>query len=100
MAQRTTLSAFLAAAALLILLVSSASLFGQAISGDVTGTILDPTGAGVPNAKVEAVNTATGVAAQQAMRTANIVLAIFPRERTTDSECAGFAAGSLRNVCA
>jgi hypothetical protein len=37
--------------------------FGQAISGDLVGTVTDPTGAVVPNATVEAVNSATGVAA-------------------------------------
>jgi len=34
----------------------------QVISGDLVGTVLDKTGAAVPNANVEAVNAATGVA--------------------------------------
>src|SRR5215475_14470494 len=34
---------------------------GQAISGDLTGTVLDPAGAGIPNARVEAANDATGI---------------------------------------
>ena len=32
----------------------------QVISGDVVGTIVDKTGAGVPNAKVRALNVNTG----------------------------------------
>src|SRR2546430_9854161 len=35
--------------------------FGQAQDGNLVGSILDPTGAAVPNAKVEAENIATGV---------------------------------------
>src|SRR5690242_5546071 len=35
--------------------------FGQAISGDLTGTVTDKTGAVIPGATVEATNQATGV---------------------------------------
>src|SRR2546423_5797579 len=37
--------------------------FGQAADGNLVGSILDATGATVPNAKVEAENVATGVKA-------------------------------------
>jgi hypothetical protein len=43
-------------------LLFSASLFGQAGTGTITGTITDATGAAVPNAPVEVRNTATNVA--------------------------------------
>ncbi len=33
----------------------------QTLYGSLTGTITDPTGAGIPNAKIEALNTATGI---------------------------------------
>jgi hypothetical protein len=36
--------------------------FGQAVSGDVVGSIVDASAAGVPNVKVSATNVATGVA--------------------------------------
>src|SRR5437870_6507828 len=36
-------------------------VFAQAIDGNLTGTVLDPTGASVPNATVEITNTATGI---------------------------------------
>src|SRR5262249_11904629 len=35
--------------------------FGQSIDGVLTGTVADPSGAAVPNAKVTATNQATGV---------------------------------------
>jgi hypothetical protein len=37
------------------------SIAAQAISGDVVGTVLDRTGASVPNAAISAENVATGV---------------------------------------
>ena len=46
--------------ALSVVLIAALA-FGQAISGDLVGTVTDPSGAVVPNATVEALNTATGV---------------------------------------
>jgi hypothetical protein len=37
-----------------LLLMSMATLFGQAVSGDIVGTVTDSTGAAVPNATVTA----------------------------------------------
>src|SRR5271169_4100416 len=42
-------------------LAAPSPVSAQVISGDLVGTILDKTGATVPNASVEAVNVATGV---------------------------------------
>jgi hypothetical protein len=42
--------------------IFAAGMFGQAISGDVTGAVLDSTGMGIPNSVVTARNQATGVA--------------------------------------
>src|SRR5260370_42383210 len=42
-------------------LVVVSQVSAQVISGDLVGTVLDKTGAVVPNAALEAVNTATGV---------------------------------------
>src|SRR3954447_33646 len=39
----------------------SVPLFAQTTSGDLVGTILDPSGAGIPNARVEVTNVDTGV---------------------------------------
>ncbi len=46
---------------LLILASLSATLFGQAVSGDLVGSLFDASGAGIPNATVTAQNEATGV---------------------------------------
>ncbi len=46
---------------LLALLVSSAALYGQAVSGTLLGTVTDPSGAVVPNAKVAITETRTGI---------------------------------------
>ena len=42
-----------------LLLMSMATLFGQAVSGDIVGTVTDSTGAAVPNATVTATNKDT-----------------------------------------
>src|SRR5262245_52954163 len=40
---------------------TTATLFGQAQDGNLVGSILDTSGAAIPNAMVEATNTATGI---------------------------------------
>jgi len=50
----------LAVATVTFWLISPSSASAQAISGDVVGTVLDTTGAGVPNAAVEAVSVERG----------------------------------------
>jgi hypothetical protein len=48
---------------LAVLAVLPATLFGQATTlGSIVGTVTDPSGAAVPNARVRSVNTQTGVA--------------------------------------
>ena len=46
---------------ILIALAGCVASFAQSISGDLSGTIFDATGASVPNATVIAKNDATGV---------------------------------------
>src|SRR6185369_13345087 len=47
--------------AVLLCSVTAATLLGQAQDGNLVGSILDASGAAVPNAMVEATNSATGV---------------------------------------
>jgi hypothetical protein len=44
-----------------LLVLGAGNIFGQAISGDVTGAVFDSTGLGIPGAAVTAENQATGV---------------------------------------
>jgi hypothetical protein len=46
---------------LIVALVMQASVLGQAVTGTLLGTFLDPTGAVVPNANVTLTNEGTGV---------------------------------------
>jgi hypothetical protein len=54
-------SAAPAFACLATILLAPAGLFGQATDGNLTGSILDASGAAVPNATIEVQNAATGV---------------------------------------
>ena len=47
--------------AALIAILFSIQAFGQAVSGSITGAVLDPSGAAVPKATVAVINPATGV---------------------------------------
>ncbi len=44
-----------------LVLLSASAVLAQTVTGSVTGSVLDPSGAVVPNAAVVAINTATGV---------------------------------------
>src|SRR5512133_3435594 len=84
----------------LTLIPAAPLLHGQAISGDLTGTVLDATGAAIPNAKVDAVNTATNVT-QSTVTNANgeyRLSNLQPGTYTIQVNAQGFAAGQLRNV--
>ncbi len=61
------------------LFLSVVSLFGQSDRGAITGTVLDPAGAVVPSAPIEAKNTATGaVFAAATSNTGNYTLNQLP----------------------
>jgi hypothetical protein len=45
---------------LLVLLLTASVMLGQVLSGTITGTVTDPSGAVVPNAKIKATDPATG----------------------------------------
>ena len=63
----------------LLLLCSTLAVFGQSDRGTITGTIADPAGAVVPNAPIEAKNTATGAGFQAASSdTGNYTLPQLP----------------------
>src|SRR5215467_9907061 len=47
---------------LFLLAVPAAQMFGQAVAGNLSGTVADASGAAVPKARVELQNTSTGTA--------------------------------------
>lgn len=79
---------------------SSGLVHGQAISGDLTGTILDASGAGIPNATVVALNDATGVkTTTQANANGVYRLTNLPIGRyTLTASATGFTPNSLKNI--
>ncbi len=72
----------------------------QAISGDVTGAVLDASGAAIPNATVAAVHDATGVRStaetngEGVYRFTNLPPGIY----TVTASAKGFATDTLKNV--
>ena len=68
---------------LLIALAACLASFAQSISGDLSGTVYDASGATVPNAAVVAKNDATGVESSTASTAAGEYhLGTCPRGRT------------------
>lgn len=72
----------------------------HAISGYLTGTVLDASGAGIPNATIAALNDATGVkATTQSNSTGVYRFTNLPVGRyTLTTTAAGFTTDQLKNV--
>ena len=86
--------------ALVMILASDALAFGQAISGDLVGTIQDASGAGVPNASVSIVNDATNI---KSAATANgngeyRLSNLPPGTYTLTASGTGFSTSTLKGV--
>src|SRR5260370_31203003 len=85
----------------LFLLAGCASpMFGQASDGNITGTVVDASGAAVPNAKIELQNVATGVISSTVTdgggvyRLANLLVGSY----NLSVSASGFTTRSLKNV--
>lgn len=78
----------------------SGSARAQAISGDLTGTVFDASGAAIPNATVVATNDATGVTttaqtnADGVYRFTNLPIGRY----TVKGSAAGFSSDQLKNI--
>jgi hypothetical protein len=94
---KSRLSAFLALG--LLLFLAPSLLRAQGLSG-ITGTVTDPSGAVVPDAKVTATNDATGVSSQTTTTSAGTytLTDLIPGTYTVRIEKAGFAARLLKGV--
>jgi hypothetical protein len=86
-------------AALLLCLFSTAA-FGQAERGTVTGTVTDPSGSVVPNAKISVVNDATNVVYGTVTSSSGLFHApnLPPGKYSVRVEAAGFRAAKVDNV--
>jgi hypothetical protein len=83
-----------------VLTLATSPSFAQAISGDVTGTVLDATGAGVPNATVTVENVATGVKATATTNQSGEyrVSNLLPGTYNVNVSAKGFTAASVKNL--
>lgn len=74
------------------ILFAAPALLAQTITGSVTGTVTDPSGAVVVNVKVRATNTATGVDFRAATNAAGVynILFLAPGDYHVSAEAAGF----------
>jgi hypothetical protein len=86
--------------AIALALTLPAACWGQLSSGDLVGSILDASGAGVPAASVEALNEATGV--KSAAVANNIgqyrIGNLIPGSYTITATASGFTTSSLKGV--
>ncbi len=84
----------------LILLAFAMPIFPQATDASLTGTVLDASGAAVPNANLELINDATGVrfttatTANGDYRFPNVPIGTY----TLNATGAGFATNSIKNI--
>ena len=81
-------------------LTFTGTAFAQAISGDLTGTVLDTSGAAIPNATVTAVNDETGVKTTAQTNSGGVYrfnnLAVG--RYTLTANASGFTTDTLKNV--
>jgi hypothetical protein len=91
---------FCAIALFAILLFAPVASFAQAVSGDLTGTISDPSGAAIPSANVVVTNDATGVKTTVVANASGVYrFSNLPVSRYTLSASAtGFTSASVKNV--
>lgn len=85
-------SAWLALTAGTMLLLFPPWVFGQAVSGSITGFVTDPSGASIPNAAVTATNVATGVETKRATESSGLYLItnLLPGTYKISVEATGF----------
>ena len=84
----------------LLLIAAASAIFGQAAGGNITGTVVDSSGAAVPKAKIDLQNAATGVVTSTAAdatgvyRINNLLVGTY----NLSVSATGFATRSLKDV--
>src|SRR5580698_1597614 len=82
------------------LMISANTLFAQANSGDLTGTVFDTSGAAIPNATVVALDDSTGVKTTAQTNAGGVYrFTNLPVDRyTLTASASGFSTDTLKNV--
>src|SRR6266850_4590388 len=84
---------------LLSIAASCAILNAQGTGGNITGQVLDPTGLGVPGARVTATNLETNVSTATTSSTSgNYNIAVYPATYRVTAEAQGFKRYLLNSV--
>src|SRR5438105_14337364 len=86
--------------AFLVLTLASTSAFAQAVYGSILGTVTDPQGAAVPNAKVTVTNQRKGTSAQTNTNPDDNYNAthLIPNTYTVRLQAAGFKTVAEKNI--
>jgi hypothetical protein len=81
-------------------MISANTLFAQASSGDLTGTVFDTSGASIPNATVVALDDSTGVRTNAQTNAGGVYrFTNLPAARyTLTASASGFSTDTLKNV--
>src|SRR5690349_20549046 len=58
-------------------LLSAAAAFSQTITGSITGTVMDPSGAAIPGARITATNLSTNLSTTVASNSAGVYNLLF-----------------------
>jgi outer membrane receptor protein involved in Fe transport len=75
----------------IVTLLAAAPLYSQGTSGNITGKVLDPSGAAVPAVKIVARNVATGIeTATTSTETGDYNLVVYPGTYQVSAEASGF----------
>lgn len=82
-----------------LLLGTSLAAFGQATSGNIAGTVVDRSGAAIPNANITTTNVATGVSATVKANSVGqfLIQNLLPGNYNVTGSAAGFANFTLKN---
>ena len=78
----------------------TANIFGQVVSGDLTGSVLDPMGMSIPSAQVSVTNQDTGVKTTGTAGPDGVYhfSNLLPGNYTLNASASGFAPGAMKNI--
>jgi Carboxypeptidase regulatory-like domain len=84
----------------LVFLLCSSVAFGQRDLGTITGTVTDPSGSAIANAKIAVTNDATGVTSQTVTTDAGVysIPAVQPGNYSISVEAAGFQTSQQKGI--